>query len=262
MSDTTTNQYVLAVDLGTSGPKAAVIALDGRIIATARAHVTTIYLPEDGAEQEPEAVWQATKEALAGALQKSGVAAKDVLAVICSSQYSSIVPVESNGRATMNMVLWLDKRGHTKRLKKLSNFPRGTDSPVQQLQWLRKHGLPPLDGGISLTHMRYIKYVRPEVYERTAKFLEPMDYLTMRLCGRATANQCTAFMSLLIDNRKLNLTEYDPQLLGFSKIDKDKLPYLVPLNAIVGTVLPDVETVSVSTARSSNFVDPAAVRSM
>jgi xylulokinase len=240
MSDTTPKQFVLAVDLGTSGPKAAVIALDGRIVATARAHVTTIHLPEDGAEQEPEAVWQATKDALVTALQKSGVAAKDVLAVICSSQYSSIVPVDCQGRATMNMVLWLDKRGHPKRLKKLSNFPKDADSPVQQLQWLRKHGLPPLDGGISLTHMRYIRYARPEVYERTVKFLEPMDYITMRLSGRATANQCTAFMSLLIDNRKLNVTQYDAQLLSYAKIDRDKLPELVPVNAIVGNVLPDV----------------------
>ena len=104
------------------------------------------------------------------------------------------------------------------------------------------HGLPPIEGGISLTHMRWIRHARPAVYERTAAFLEPMDYVAMRFCGRAAANQCTAFMSLVTDNRRLNVTEYDARLLAQSGIDRDKLPPLVPLESILGTVLPDVAT--------------------
>jgi xylulokinase len=235
-------QYVLAVDLGTSGPKAAVVSLEGRIVATARAPVETLYLPDDGVEQNPEAVWSAVKTACGEAMRRSAVPTQDVLAVICSSQYSSIVPVDAAGRATMNMVLWLDKRGAKERLSKLSGYPRRTDTSVQQWRWLKLHGLPPVSGGMSLTHMRYIKYARPEVYERTAKFLEPMDYVTMRLSGRATANQCTVFMSLLTDNRALNVTQYDRRLVRQSLIDEDKLPDLVPFDSLVGTVLPDVAT--------------------
>jgi xylulokinase len=93
---------------------------------------------------------------------------------------------------------------------------------------------------MSLTHMRWIKYARPEVYERTAKFLEPMDYVAMRFTGRAAANQCTAFMSLMTDNRRLNVTEYDARLVRYSMIDAGKLPDLVPLDSIIGTVLPEV----------------------
>jgi xylulokinase len=232
--------YVLAVDLGTSGPKAAIVSLQGRIMATARAHVETMFLPGDGAEQDPELVWAAVKTACGAALRNSGVTAREVLAVICTSQYSSIVPVDERGHATMNMVVWMDKRGATPRLRKLTGFPRGTDTPLQLLTWLRVHGLPPVDGGMSMTHMRWIKYARPEVYEQTAKFLEPMDYVAMRFSGRATANQCTAFMSLMTDNRRLNVTEYDARLVRQSRIDAGKLPELVPLDSIVGTVLPEV----------------------
>ncbi len=237
MQDGSTTQYVLAVDLGTSGPKAAVISLAGEVIATARAPVTTIHLPEDGAEQDAEAVWRAVKESLGGALRKSGVAAKDLRAVICSSQFSSIVPVDREGRALTNMILWLDKRGAPHRMKKRG---QPADPSLRLLQWLRKHGIPPIDGGISLTHMRYLKSARPEVYERTAKFLEPMDFIALRLCGRAAANQCTAFMSLATDNRRLNVTEYDSQLLRYAGIDREKLPDLVPLDAVLGTVLPEI----------------------
>jgi xylulokinase len=70
--------------------------------------------------------------------------------------------------------------------------------------------------------------------------LEPMDYLAMRMTGRATANQCTAFMFLVVDNRQLNATDYDPRLLRQSLIDRDKLPDLVPIDAIVGTLQPSV----------------------
>ncbi|HEX7373917.1 MAG TPA: FGGY-family carbohydrate kinase [Steroidobacteraceae bacterium] len=231
---------VLAIDVGTSGPKAAIVSLQGGLLATARAHVETIFLPDDGAEQDADALWNAVKQACGSALRASGVAASDVLAVICSSQYSSIVPVDARGRPTMNMVLWLDKRGSRERLRRIAGYPRRTDSPWQMLRWLRVHGLPPVDGGMSLTHMRWIRHARPDAYARTASFLEPMDYVTMRFTGRATANQCTAFMSLMTDNRRLNVTGYDAALLAQSGIDADKLPPLVPLDSIVGTVLPDV----------------------
>lgn len=231
---------VLAIDLGTSGPKAAVVSLDGRILATGRAPVTTMHLPDGGAEQNPEAVWSAVKSACIAALRGSGIDAARVLAVACSSQYSSVVPVDAQGRPTMNMLTWLDRRGATKRLCNLPGFPRSADSPLRMLQWLRRHGLPPVDGGISLTHMRHVKFARPEVYARTATFLEPMDYVLMRFSGRATANQCTAFMFLVTDNRRLGAARYDPTLLRYSLIDADKLPELVPLDAVVGTVRPDV----------------------
>lgn len=240
MSAVTAGPCVLAVDLGTSGPKAAVVSVTGRILATGRAAVETIFLPDGGVEQDAEAVWRAVKSACAAALRSAAAEARDVLAVICSSQYSSIVPVEGDGRPVANMVLWLDRRGTTARLRKLAGFPRGADTPWQMLRWLRVHGLPPVAGGISLTHMRWFKYARPDIYERTAKFLEPMDYVAMRFSGRASANQCTAFMSLMTDNRTLDATDYDANLVRYSTIDRAKLPDIVPLDSIVGSVRPDV----------------------
>jgi xylulokinase len=237
---TDSGPYVLAVDLGTSGPKAAVVSLQGRIVSTGRARVDTIFLPDDGAEQDPESVWNAVKDACGTALSQSDINSRDVLAVICSSQYSSVIPVDADGRATMNMVVWLDQRGAKKRLQQLDNYPKMTDTPLQLLQWIRIHGIGPLPSGLSMQHMRWIKYARPEVYERTATFLEPMDYVTMRFTGRRAANQCTAFMFLVTDNRTLSVTGYDPKLVEYSLLDVEKLPELLPMDAIVGTVLPEV----------------------
>lgn len=239
-----TAPYLLTVDLGTSGPKAAVIGIDGRVVGAGQAKVTTLFPGEGAAEQDPAEIWSATVDACHTALGASrsgvGVAPADVIAVIISSQYSSVVPVDRAGNHVANMVIWMDQRGSPKRLKHVPGYPTRPDSPADMARWLRIHGLAPIDGGIGLTHMRWIRYCRPAVYERTATLLEPMDYLALRFSGRAAANQCTAFMSLTIDNRRLGVTEYHPQLVEQSLIDRDKLPDLVAVGADLGPVLPDV----------------------
>lgn len=237
---TGTPPCVLAIDLGTSGPKAAVVSVSGEILSTARAAVETIFLPDGGVEQDPHDIWAKVKAVCAEAVARAETNADAIQAVSCSSQYSSTVPVDNHGQPLMNMIMWLDKRGETARLKKLDGFPRNSDNPFRLLTWIRRHGLAPLDGSLSLAHMRWIKYARPDVYAQTAAFLEPMDYVSMRLCGRATANQCTALTQLLIDNRRLDATEYDAKLVRFGLIDQEKLPQLVPVDAVVGTVLPEV----------------------
>ncbi|MDR3438752.1 FGGY-family carbohydrate kinase [Telmatospirillum sp.] len=236
----TTGPYVLAVDLGTSGPKVTLVSLSGAIVASGRAYVETIHTADAGVEQDAEAIWTAVKQAIKATLSGADVRREDIVAIGCASQFSSIVAVDGQGRPTMNMLMWADKRGTKADLGPLPNFPSGVDRPWHLLRWLRVHGIPPVEAGTSLGHMRFIKFARPDVYERTAKFLEPMDYLNLRLSGRAAANQCTAFLMLLVDNRTLNSTRYDPALVRASLIDREKLPDLLPCEEIVGTLLPEV----------------------
>jgi xylulokinase len=235
-------RHVLAIDLGTSGPKVAVVDATGRTPGTARGSVDTLTRPGGIAEQDPVQIWDAVKTSAVRAIAASEVDRDAIVAVICSSQYSSIVPVDRHGQPTSNLVLWQDQRGSKKDLGRVPGFPRRADTPADLLRWLRVHGLPPIAiaEGLSMLHMRHLKYSRPEVYERTAWLLEPMDYLTMRLTGRATANQGTAFMYLMTDNRRLDITDYEPSLVAASLIDRQKLPELVPMDAIVGTLLPEV----------------------
>ncbi len=59
MSGTAAARYVLAVDLGTSGAKVALIGIDGRVAAWEFEPVELIVLPGGGAEQRPEDWWRA-----------------------------------------------------------------------------------------------------------------------------------------------------------------------------------------------------------
>ena len=232
--------HVLTIDLGTSGPKAAVVSHSGVVVGAARASVRTAFSDDGGAEQDPEAVWAATLDAASRALADAGVAPDSFVAVVASAQYSSVVPVGADGTPTGNMLVWMDQRGAPKRLKRLPGHPRFGDSPVALLRWLRVHGIPPIEAGMSLTHMRWVRFARPDVYDRTRSFVEPVDYLTARFTGRVTANQCSAFMMLLTDNRTVGTTAWEPRLVKQSRIDADKLPELVPVGSVVGPLLPEV----------------------
>ena len=230
---------IIAIDLGTSNVKAAVVDRKGTLLGTGRGSIETLHTADGGAEQDPERVWEAvlnaTDQALASLANR-----RDVRGVACASQYSSIVPVDAAGSPTGNMVVWMDKRGAPERLRQLPGGTQMKPSLLQMARWLQIHGIPPLaSGSDSLAHMRWIKLARPEVYGRTATFLEPMDYVTARLSGRRVTNLCSSFMMLLTDNRRPN-PAYHPTLLKWSGLDIEKLPELVPIDEPLGPILPAI----------------------
>ncbi|CAB3753261.1 hypothetical protein GQ57_19250 [Burkholderia sp. MSh2] len=234
------HRYVLSVDLGTSGPKAVLVSESGRVAGAGRAHVNTLAVGDRGAEQAPAEIWAAVKDAIRAAVVGANVDVGEIVAMICSSQYSSIVPVDANGQALANMILWADGRGTKASLAAEYRAARKLDRPWQLANWVRLHGLAPLVAGVSLNHMRYFRFACPEIYERTHCFLEPMDYLGMKLSGRMCTTQGSTLMSLMVDNRRLAAGEYHPTLLRYAHIDREKLPELVPTTTVLGRLLPDV----------------------
>ena len=107
------------------------------------------------------------------------------------------------------------------------------------LEWIRITGAVPTHAGAdALAHILFLKHERPSIYERTHKLLEPMDYLNLRLTGRFSASYATIFPYLLTDNRDVTDVHYDDRLLGLSGVDRAKLPDLVPVDAVLGTLLP------------------------
>ena len=86
-------KLMLAIDLGTGGPKTAVVSSDGTILSTGQAKVETVMLPDGGAEQDPELVWAAVVDACRQAL--GGLeSTRDIIGVAICSQYASVVPVD------------------------------------------------------------------------------------------------------------------------------------------------------------------------
>ena len=157
--------------------------------------------------------------------------AADVGTIGVCSQYSSIVPVDRHGAAVAPLKMYLDTRGAGACWDILERHPEAFET------WIAHHGIPPIGGGLSLSHLLHLQLDEPEVHARTATYLEVMDLVNLRLTGVAAATQCTMFASQLCDNRTVGTTGYDPELLGMSGVDARTLPNLIPIDGEVGVVL-------------------------
>jgi len=235
-------KIVLAVDLGSGGPKVAVVTEGAEIIAQARAAVSTVLLPGGGAEQDPREWWQATTRAVRETLAQPQVNREQIVAVSCTGQWSVTVPVDRDGDPLRKAVHWMDSRGapYTRALTDGLVKVEGYGVP-RLLEWIRITGAVPTHAGAdALAHILFLKHKCPEIYARTHKLLEPMDYLNLRLTGRFSASYATIFPYLLTDNRDVTNVRYSERLLRLSGVEREKLPDLVPVDAILGTILPDI----------------------
>jgi xylulokinase len=231
---------VLAIDLGSSGPKVALVDARGEIVARTSGSVAIKLTADGGGEQDPEDWWRSTTACVRALLRDSGIAREQIAAVSCASQWSVTVPVDRTGRHLMNAIHWTDSRGavYTKRVT--NGRIKVAGYGIRQLvRWVRLTGGAPTDSGAdALAHMLFILHERPEVYRQTYKLLEPSDYLNLRLTGRAVASYATVFPYLLTDNRDNTRVRYDDKLIAWCGIDRDKLPELLPVGTVLGTLLP------------------------
>ena len=236
------NQYVLAVDLGTSGCKTALVARDGQVAAWAYRAVAMHLLPGAGAEQVPGDWWQAFLDSAKEVMAESRVNPADVVAVCCSTQGEGTIPVDRHGQPLMNAITWMDMRGagnlraHVRGLFNLAGYD------VFKLQrWLRLcGGAPSLSGKDPAAHMLFIRDMLPEIYQRTFKFLNVLDFFNMKLTGRFVSTHDSILTSWVTDNRDPDHIRYHPGLVRDSGIDADKFPDLVPCTEVIGTLLPQV----------------------
>jgi xylulokinase len=235
-------RYVLAIDLGSGGPKVGLVDREGQIKASTSTNLPVYLLPNGGAEQDPAEWWSAIVAAIKKVIHESGVQRESIVAIACTSQFSVIVAVDENGEALMNAVHWIDTRGGPYNRDMLKGFPSIQGYGLNKLVvWMQRTGMAPTTSGVdSLGHILFIKNERPEVYRKTYKFLEPMDYLNMRLTGRCAATLNTVILYVLTNNRKLDSMDYDPTLLRIAGIDKAKLPEILPIDGIVGAITPSI----------------------
>ncbi|MBI4767951.1 MAG: FGGY-family carbohydrate kinase [Deltaproteobacteria bacterium] len=240
--DANPRRFVLAIDLGSGGPKAALVADTGEVVATAQEKTTTYLLPEGGAEQDAQEWWQGAKQTAKKVIAESGVTAGEIIAVAVDSMWSVVVPVDVHGEPLMRAVHWMDVRGGPHNRKIIKGFPSIQGYGLfKLLKWIRSTGLAPTHSGVdSFGHVLYIKNERPEIYAKTHKFLEPMDYLTSRLTGRITATQKTMTIFMVTDNRRWGGLKYNEGLLKLAGVEKEKFPELVANDGIVGSLDPAV----------------------
>lgn len=234
--------WYLAIDLGTSGLKVGVLSPAGEILAHAFESIETTYIPGGGATQDVDQWWSGIVKCVSMILESSAVASRDCAGIGITGQWASTVPVTSSGEAAGPVLLWSDDRGGEWSRDVIGgpiNF--AGYSPMAARQWIRYTGGAPSPHGADPTgHALYLREKEPDVYERSAYFLEPVDYLGMRLTGRVAATQASMIASWLTDNRIGGSGKYVPSLVSRSRRDPARLPELIPSTSILGGLLPSI----------------------
>jgi xylulokinase len=234
------DELCLSVDLGTGGPKVALVARDGTVLAYEVHPVTTNFDESGAATQDAEEWWRLISDATRRLLATPGVERDDVRAVAVTGQYASTVPVDANARPTGPCLTWLETRGRPYSKKAIGGSFQGYNARKALTFVRRTGGGPSPTGADPVGQILFLQYEEPELVARTRWFMEPIDYLTMRFTGVASATHASRLALWMTDNRHLGTYEYDARLLAMMGLDATRLPPLLPIGSVVGTVTSEV----------------------
>ncbi len=235
-------KYVLAIDLGTSGPKVALVSVWGHILDHEFEKTDTIFLPDGGVEENPDDWWKAIVQATTRLLDKTRVPTDDIIAICCTAQWSGTVAVDQKGNPLMNAITWMDSRGASQVEKITHGLIKIEGYGITKLyKWLKlTGGIPLRSGKDSIAHILFIKKKFPEIYKNTFKLLEPKDYLNLKLTGKFYASHDSITLHWVTDNRDIHNIRYHDDLIKMAGISREKLPELKAATDIIGTVKKEI----------------------
>ena len=234
-------RHILAIDLGTSALKVALVSMAGEIAASEQEACRVELRAGGGAEQDPEMWWALITRAASRLMARGVVPAESVAAVSCTAQWSGTVPVDERGRPVRHAIIWMDSRGAPFARRITGGPVRVQGYGVDKLvRWIRKTaGIPAHSGKDPIAHILWLKHQEPDAYRRAHLFLEPKDWLNLRLTGQAAASYDSIALHWVTDNRRPNAIRYDPALLRLAGVERSKLPQLLAATDILGPLLPE-----------------------
>lgn len=231
-------RYAATFDSGTTALKGALVAENGRIVASASEDLDLIIAGPHGEyrEQDPNQWWRAfvvvSRRMLADAAANepgfhSG--GKDRIAGLTfSGQMQDVIALDRDLNPVHNAILYSDGRaqeeadelaeryGSKRFLDVVGNRLEGC-LPLPKLMWMRAH--------------------EPELFARTAHVLiSSKDYLIARLTGRCVGDVAACSTAGAMDIRS---GEWDAGLLKTSEIERGILPELHRPQDVVGEVMPE-----------------------
>jgi len=225
MSDSKT-KYIMAIDHGTSGVKTAIVSTTGNVIDWHFEEVSLHILEGGGAEQDPDDWWSAFLKGAKKVIAKANIPVDDIVGICYTSQWSGTVAIDEQGNHLINCIIWMDTRGAPyveKYHKSILQFD-GMSIRKSLKSVKINGGAPTLSGKDPIAHILWIKDKLPEIYNKTYKFLEPQDYMNLKLTGKIAASYASIQNHWLTDIRDINNIKYSKKLIKWAKIKLDKLP--------------------------------------
>ncbi|MDQ1629782.1 MAG: glycerol kinase [Actinomycetota bacterium] len=221
---------ILAIDAGTTGVTALVVAEDARVVSRGYEEFPQHFPRPGWVEHEPEQIWQATLSACRQALQRSDDPPTAI--GLTDQRETAVLWDKSSLAAPRRAIVWQDRRsagicdelreaGHENRLRELTGLRFDPYFTATKLCWLASHDEKSWAGVTS-----------------GAVALGTVDsYLVARLTGgaRHVTDASNASRTLLFDITKGEWSDELCELLG---VPRAALPEVVPSYGVVGRTDP------------------------
>jgi D-xylulose kinase len=219
--------FIASLDLGTTGVRTFIFDIAGTILASDYQEWESYYPIPSHVEQDANSWWDSLKKTIEAAIKKSGIDKSQIVSLSVTNQRETIVPVDKEGNALHNALVWQDRR------------------TTDQVEFIKKKigadkiykttGLT-IDPYFSATKILWFKDNKPEIYRNTYKFLLVSDYILFKLTGQFYTDQSNASRTMLFDINKL---KYSDDIASDLEIDLDKMPEVLESGTDIGEITSD-----------------------
>lgn len=218
-------RYILGIDIGTTAIKCAVIGENGKVCGTKTSEYSLTTLPSGEVEADLQLYDDAFGEAVRGAVENSGVDAKDIKCVGFSSTAETCVFLDENYRPLCKVIAWMDTRATDEAEYLSSVFPKE--------EIVKKVGFDGIYAIHPVSKILAVKNKSPEIFERTKMFAQIKDYFVYRLTGKF----CTEH-SVASDHGFFDITNrcYWQEMLDFVGIKSEYLPEMMEPGREIGCI--------------------------
>lgn len=204
-------KYILGIDIGTGSTKAVAVGKDHIAFESSQYFYPTVSNEPGYSEQDPELIWKAFQDSIKAVIQSSGSPA----AISLSSAMHSVIAVDESGNALAPMMTWADNRGAGiadrllstalgPELYEITGTPVHSMSPLCKIIWIKEH--------------------KPELFERTYKFISIKEYIWHKLFDSFEVDYAIGSCTGLMDVKNLVWSE---QALAAAGISDEQLSKLV-----------------------------------
>ncbi|MFN2284551.1 MAG: xylulokinase, partial [Anaerolineae bacterium] len=161
---------VIGIDSSTTACKAVVLDTYGAPVAEGRAALP-LSMPRPAWHEQPaEAWWKACVEAVRAAV--AGVEVSRIAALCIAPQRETFVPVDEIGTPLRPAIVWMDERAR--------NLLPAIEREYGAERIHCETGKP-LSGNLTLGKIAWLRKHEPDVFARTAKYLDVAAFLTYKL---------------------------------------------------------------------------------
>nr|WP_297787087.1 glycerol kinase GlpK [uncultured Allomuricauda sp.] len=229
------NQYILALDQGTTSSRAVVFDKKGTIISVAQKEFTQIFPKPGWVEHDPDEIWSTQAGMAAEAVSKKGLKASQLAAIGITNQRETVVVWDKNtSEPIYNAIVWQDKRTaeYCDELKK-----EGKSDMIR-----KKTGLV-IDSYFSGTKVKWILDHVEGVREKAEAGDLIMGTIDSWLIWKMTdgglhiTDVTNACRSMLFN---INTMDWDDELLELLTIPKSMLPEVKQSSEVYGHTTPNL----------------------